>query len=281
MKIISDALKEDGYVEVNVATIFTAQATTGEAIPDETTYVWHMVSAANGVQFESTDNVFSYKFPRYGHYDLSVIGNHSAGVFADQIRIDAESKSKFSHFLSLSPSLYFQPHHYPSISNKHVLDFINRASVSYIPTIRAGGQSAMAILRTQLNSSSPYEGALSYHLIGENNENLTNIVSTETDGSLKVVFMPFVSTSKDVLVTFKVWNHISSFNTQQSVGVVGKLIISTSVTCHNIISYFILYVMFLVQCLVIMELYHLSFQSPSCLPTITHRSGWMILNRPL
>ena len=113
MKIVSDALKEDRYVEVNVASIFTAQATTGEAIPDETTYVWHMVSAANGVQFESTDNVFSYKFPRYGHYDLSVIGNHSAGVFADQIRIDAESKSKFSHFLSLSLP--------PSISNLTII----------------------------------------------------------------------------------------------------------------------------------------------------------------
>ena len=46
----------------------------------------------------------------------------------------------------------------------------------------------------------------------------------ETDGSLQVPFMPsVVSYSKDVQVTFKVWNHISSNTTVKSVGVVGKL----------------------------------------------------------
>ena len=64
---------------------------------------------------------------------------------------------------------------------------------------------------------------MTYHLTGESGENFTDTISTKTDGSLKVSFMPSVETrSKDVLVNFTLWNHISASSTVKSVGVVGE-----------------------------------------------------------
>ena len=81
----------------------------------------------------------------------------------------------------------------------------------------------MALVYARLNSSSPYEGPLSYHLVGESEENFTDTITTETDGSLKVTFMPSAeSYSRDVPVNFTVWNHISTYTTVKFVGVVGK-----------------------------------------------------------
>ena len=91
------------YVEANAKTNFTVIAATDEAIPSETTYRWHVVSMEHHVEFEQNTTLLSYTFPFYGHYDLSVIGNHSAGSFSAQIRIEAESKS-VSQSLSLSLS---------------------------------------------------------------------------------------------------------------------------------------------------------------------------------
>ena len=88
------------YVEVNVKTNFSVTAMSGEAIPTETSYRWHIVSTDNNINFENNSPLLSYTFPSYGHYDLSVIGNHSAGSFSAQIAIEAESK--FSLSLSLS-----------------------------------------------------------------------------------------------------------------------------------------------------------------------------------
>ena len=90
----------------------------------------------------------------------------------------------------------------------------------------------MAFVNARLNSSRPYEGPLTYHLVGENEENFTDIIMTKTDGSLKVSLIPSVeSYSKDVPVTFKVWNHISSTSTVKSVGVVGKVYYCYEILC--------------------------------------------------
>ncbi len=83
----------------------------------------------------------------------------------------------------------------------------------------------MALVSARLNSSQPYVGPFTYHLVGENGENFTDVIMTETDGSLKISFMPssVESNSKDVRVTFAVKNHISSYSTDKLVGVVGEL----------------------------------------------------------
>ena len=67
-----------------------------ESIPPDTFYTWHMVPAF-GLNLQSTDqttgsNMFNYSFPKHGSYDLSVIGNHTAGSFSAQIGLIAESK---------------------------------------------------------------------------------------------------------------------------------------------------------------------------------------------
>ena len=103
------------------------------------------------------------------------------------------------------------------------IDYLHSINVSYIPTVRAGGQPAVALVSARLNNSLPYEGPFTYHLTGKRGENFTDVIMTEIDGSLKVSFMPLVetySTSKDVPVTFNVSNHISSHTTVKYVGIV-------------------------------------------------------------
>ena len=83
----------------------------------------------------------------------------------------------------------------------------------------------MAMVYAWLDNSQPYRGPLSYRVVGENGEKFTDTISTETNGSVKVSFTPFtgsLSASKDVQVTFVVWNPISSIRKTKSVGVVGK-----------------------------------------------------------
>ena len=106
VKIVSLGWRRTNYVEVNVKTNFTVVPATHEAIPSETTYRWHLVRVSDGKAIEGSTSVFSYSYPRYGPYDLSVIGNHSTGSFSAQIRIEAESKSE-SLPLSLSLSHLF------------------------------------------------------------------------------------------------------------------------------------------------------------------------------
>jgi hypothetical protein len=216
VQIIAHGGRGGVYVEANAKTNFSVIAATDESIPSETTYRWHVVSTDNHIEFEKNTALLSYTFPVYGHYDLSVIGNHSAGSFSAQIGIKAESKLSLS--LSFSLSLSPLP---PCILP---VDYLHSIVVSYIPTVRSGGPPAMALVSARLNSSQPYEGPFTYHLVGENGENFTDVIMTETDGSLKISFMPSAeSNSKDVRVTFVVKNHISSYSTVKSVGVVGEL----------------------------------------------------------
>ena len=105
VSIVAIGGRGDNYVEANAKTNFTVQPVTGEAIPRETSYRWHVVSTVHDIEFEQSTALLSYTFPYYGLYNLSVIGNHSAGSFSAQIRIEAESKS-------LSDSLSLSPHHH-------------------------------------------------------------------------------------------------------------------------------------------------------------------------
>ena len=113
------------------------------------------------------------------------------------------------------------------------VDFLHSFVVPYIPTVRSGGQPAIAMIQPKLNSSLPYEGPITYHLTGESGENFTDTVTTESDGSLKVIFIPSsstesFSTSRNVPVNFTVWNHLSTYSIKQSVGVVGKYTMNNS-----------------------------------------------------
>ena len=104
-------------------------------------------------------------------------------------------------------------------------DYIGSVDVRHIPTVRQGVQ-AVATVQPKLNSSLPYGGPLSYHVVGESGENLTDIDTiADSDGSVQLRFMPSTdgSSSKDVVVTFKIWNHVSSSASSQSVAVVGEL----------------------------------------------------------
>ena len=219
-------------MEVNVKTSFRVTAVSDEAIPTETSYRWHIVSTDNPIEFENNSPLLSYTFPSYGRYDLSVIGNHSAGSFSAQIAIEAESKLSLSLSLSLlSLSLITILLYLPSI------DYLHSITVAYIPTVRAGGQPAVAWVSARLNSSLPYEGPFTYHLTGEGGKDFTGVIMTVIDGSLNVSFMPSVELaySKDVPVTFNVSNHISTSATIKYVGVVGEYYVDGDIALTNFI----------------------------------------------
>ena len=117
--------------------------------------------------------------------------------------------------LSLSPLTHTHTH----------TGYIGSIDVQHIPTVRLGGQ-AVATVQPKLNSSLPYEGPLSYHIVGERGKNLTYIETIDDlDGSLQLRFMPTSDgiSSKDTIVTFNIWNHVSSFASSQSVTIVGEL----------------------------------------------------------
>ena len=116
MQIISAALIRDLYVKTNqVAEFNVMSANDSGHIPPDTHYTWHMipgesapplsliitsshtpagpaVSCANATRDETLSNVYQVTFPCYGVYDVSVVGNHSAGSFVAQLHIIAEGK---------------------------------------------------------------------------------------------------------------------------------------------------------------------------------------------
>ena len=97
VQIVSSDLLMGHWVVTSVNSTFTVEQLPGfdESIPPDTFYTWHLVPA-DGLHLQPITqatgrNMFTYSFPEYGHYELSVIGNHTTGSFSAQIGIIAES----------------------------------------------------------------------------------------------------------------------------------------------------------------------------------------------
>lgn len=115
-----------------------------------------------------------------------------------------------------------------SVTHAHYLTgYIDKVDVDATPTVRVGSQ-VMATVNPKQRGGSLYVGPLLYCIVGENEENFTDVVTAHSDGSLTLSFSPYPDTitkSKDIVITFKVWNHISSLSVKRSLGIVGKFFI--------------------------------------------------------
>lgn len=105
--------------------------------------------------------------------------------------------------------------------------YIGKVDIDATPTVRVGSQ-VVATVNPKQNGGQLYVGHLLYHVVGENGENFTDVVTATSDGSLIIKFSPYPNTitkSKDITVIFNFWNHISNSTVRKSIGVVGKFII--------------------------------------------------------
>ena len=120
-------------------------------IPPDTHFAWHVVpvsgeplpltplppphcvhtltrteaSCFDSLRMETSDSTFSITFPCWGTYDVSVVGNHSAGSFAAQLSVKAQGKASLS---------YIQ---YASVFSRPAV--INDLTLSGIPTVSRSG----------------------------------------------------------------------------------------------------------------------------------------------
>lgn len=157
-------------------------------------------------------------------------------------------------------------------------DYIGRVDVDSVPTVRVGSQ-AVANVNPKLRGGLPYAGLLLYHIVGENGENFTDVVTANSDGSLTLQFSPYPDTitkSKDVLVTFVFWNHISNSSVRKSLGVVGEFS-RMFYPCFDAATAMTL----AMQCLETMEVWHSSLRCLTCPHTTTPRNGWLNLKLAL
>lgn len=94
VRIVSDGLKQKQWVQVGEMIIFRVEKVPSyhEDIPPDTFYTWHLVPANGLPPVEMMRREFNYTFLSEGDYALSVVGNHSAGSFSTQIRLNAERK---------------------------------------------------------------------------------------------------------------------------------------------------------------------------------------------
>ena len=96
-----------------------------------------------------------------------------------------------------------------------------------MPTVRVGSQ-VVATVNPKQKGGLPYVGPLLDHVVGENGENLTDVVTANSDGALTLKFSPYldpITKSKDIVVMFNFSNHISNSSVKRSLGIVGKFFI--------------------------------------------------------
>ena len=96
VQIVSDGFVRGEWVVAGIATNFTVEVARNSSgiIPQDTYYSWLVVPASNVLPpvTQTGHKMFSYSFPQHGHYDLIVVGNHSAGSFSAQHMLSAECK---------------------------------------------------------------------------------------------------------------------------------------------------------------------------------------------
>ena len=61
-------------------------------IPSDTIFTWHVAGPGGVPSYTTHTNTLTYSFPQQGSYDISVVGNHSAGAFAAQRHLIAEGE---------------------------------------------------------------------------------------------------------------------------------------------------------------------------------------------
>ena len=211
---IDNSLKGE-WITANVTTTFTVEIASNlsEVIPPDTYYSWSIVPT-NGLMpttQRGDGSHISYSFSLYGHYDVFVYGNHSAGSFSAQLTLHAECKLQSNLCYYSNLMLYLYP------------DYIDSVKVNHVSTVRVG--SNVAIIVIAKSNGQPYIGQLSYRIF---RKDLVQPISGGSidgySGEAEVSFVPQADTIVSVETKFmiRVENHVSSTRADLPITVVGK-----------------------------------------------------------